>query len=48
MAYPHLARRDVAIDSRRVFGLRRFTSNLPPDFGLRASLGRLPSGEETT
>jgi hypothetical protein len=24
-----------------------FASNLPPDFGLRASLGRLPSGEES-
>ncbi len=48
MAYPHLARRDVGIDTRRTFGLRRFTSNLPSDFGLRASLGRLPSGEECT
>jgi hypothetical protein len=48
MAYPHLARRDVAIDTRRVLGVRRFTSNLPPDFGLRASLGRLPTGEEST
>jgi len=48
MAYPHLARRDVGIDTRRTFGLRRFISNLPPDFGLRASLGRLPSGEEST
>ena len=47
MAYPHLARRDVGIDTRRVLGVRRFTSNLPPDFGLRASLGRLPSGEES-
>ena len=48
MAYPHLARRDVGIDTRRVLGVRRFTSNLPSDFGLRASLGRLPSGEEST
>ena len=47
LAYPHLARRDVGIDTRRVLGVRRFTSNLPPDFGLRASLGRLPSGEES-
>ena len=47
MAYPHLARRDIGIDTRRVLGVRRFTSNLPPDFGLRASLGRLPSGEES-
>lgn len=48
MAYPHLARRDVGIDTRRVLGVRRFTSSLPSDFGLRASLGRLPSGEEST
>ena len=48
MAYPHLVRRDVGIDTRRVLGMRRFISNLPPDFGLRVSLGRLPTGEETT
>lgn len=48
MAYPHLARRDIGIDTQRVLGMRRFTSNLPPDFGLRASLGRLPTGEEST
>ena len=48
MAYPHLARRDVGIDTRRVLGVRRFTSNLPSDFGLRASLGRLPTGGERT
>jgi hypothetical protein len=47
MAYPHLVRRDVGIGTRRVLGVRRFTSNLPSDFGLRASLGRLPSGEES-
>ena len=47
LAYPHLARRDVGIGTHRILGVRRFTSNLPPDFGLRASLGRLPSGEES-
>ena len=41
-ALPHLAGRDVAVDCRRRLGLRRFVSDLPPDFGLRASLGRLP------
>ena len=41
MAYPHLAGRDVTIDCRRRAGLRRFVSDLPPDFGLRASFGRL-------
>jgi hypothetical protein len=40
MAVPHLARREVTIDCRRTFGLRRFRSDLPPDFGLRAVLGR--------
>ena len=39
---PHLAGRDVAVDCRHRLGLRRFVSDLPPDFGLRASLGRLP------
>jgi hypothetical protein len=46
LAYPHLAGRDVAVDCRRTFGMRRFTSDLPADFGLRASLGRLPTQEE--
>ena len=41
MAYPHLANRDVTIDCRRLAGLRRFVSDLPTDFGLRASFGRL-------
>ena len=28
-------------------GVRRFTSNLPGDFGLRAVMGRLPEPEKT-
>ena len=32
--------RDVTIDCRRTLGVRRFRSDLPPDFGLRAVLGR--------
>ena len=40
MAVPHLARRDVTIDCRRTLGMRRFRSDLPPDFGLRAVFGR--------
>jgi hypothetical protein len=40
MAVPHLARRDVTVDCRRTLGVRRFRSDLPPDFGLRAVLGR--------
>ncbi len=42
MAYPHLVGRDVTIDCRRRAGFRRFVSDLPPDFGLRATMGRLP------
>jgi hypothetical protein len=46
MAVPHLARRDVTIDCRRTLGMRRFRSDLPSDFGLRAVLGR--AGEPTS
>jgi hypothetical protein len=48
LAYPHLARRDVAVDCRRTLGMRRFTSDLPADFGLRVSLGRVPPQKETS
>jgi len=41
-AYQHLAGQDVAVDSRSVLGVRIFTTDLPADFGLRASLGWLP------
>lgn len=47
-AYVHLAARDVAVDCRRTLGIRRFTSDLPADFGLRASLGRVPPLKETS
>lgn len=43
--FPHLAGRRVRIDGRRTLGLRRFTTDLPGDFGLRAVMGRLPEGE---
>ena len=46
MAVPHLARREVTIDCRRTLGVRRFRSDLPPDFGLRSVLGR--AGEPTS
>jgi hypothetical protein len=42
-AYPHLEGRDVVVDCRLRLGLRQFSPDLPPDFGLRASLGRIPS-----
>jgi hypothetical protein len=49
MAVPHLARREVTIDCRRTLGVRRFRSDLPPDFGLRAVFGRagepVPGGD---
>lgn len=42
-AYPHLAGRPITVDCRRSFGIRRFTSDLPPDFGLRSVFGRAPA-----
>ena len=45
--FPHLAGREVVIDARRSLGIRRFTSDLPGDFGLRAVMGRLPEPEKT-
>jgi hypothetical protein len=43
-AYSHLAGIPLTIDCRRRLGLRRFKSDLPSDFGLRAIFGRLPAG----
>ncbi len=40
--FPHLAGREVVLDARKAFGLRRFFSDLPGDFGLRAVMGYLP------
>ena len=40
--FPHLAGREVRIDGRKTLGFRRFVSDLPGDFGLRAVMGRLP------
>ena len=45
--FPHLAGREVVIDARKTLGLRRFISDLPGDFGLRAAMGRLPEPEKT-
>jgi hypothetical protein len=45
--FPHLAGREVVIDARKTLGVRRFTSDLPGDFGLRAVMGRLPEPEKT-
>ena len=41
-AVPHLSGLDVVVDCGTRLGLRSFSSDLPTDFGLRASLGRLP------
>jgi hypothetical protein len=38
-AYPHLAGRRIEIDCRRLIRIRHFTSNIPDDLGLRASMG---------
>ena len=43
--FPHLAGREVSIDARKTLGFRRFFSDLPGDFGLRAVMGRLPEPE---
>lgn len=40
--FQHLAGREIVLDARKTFGIRRFVSNLPADFGLRAVFGRLP------
>jgi hypothetical protein len=44
--FPHLAGGEVIVDARRTLGVRRFTSNLPGDFGLRATMGRLPEPDK--
>src|ERR671913_856221 len=44
--FPHLAGGEVIVDARRILGIRSFTSNLPGDFGLRATMGRLPEPEK--
>ena len=46
--FPHLAGRRVTLDARKFLGLRRFTSDLPGDFGLRAVMGRLPETEKAS
>lgn len=40
--FVHLAGREVRLDARKTFGVRRFSSDLPGDFGLRAVMGYLP------
>ena len=40
--FPHLAGREIKPDARKTLGIRRFSSNLPGDFGLRAVRGYLP------
>lgn len=45
--FPHLAGREVNLDARKILGIRRFTSDLPRDFGLRAVMGRLPEPDRS-
>jgi hypothetical protein len=40
--FPHLAGREIELDACKTLGIRRFSSNLPGDFGLRAVMGYLP------
>ncbi|MFC5730152.1 MULTISPECIES: hypothetical protein [Nocardioides] len=42
LALSQLLGRDVLIDCRLIGRWRRFSTDLPPDAGLRACLGRLP------
>ncbi len=44
---PHLAGREITFDARKILGVRRFTSDLPGDFGLRSIFGRLPEPDRT-
>lgn len=46
--FPHLAGREIELDARKTFGLRRFFSDLPGDFGLRAVMGYLPGPQRRT
>ena len=39
---PHLDGREIKLDARKTFGVRRFSSDSPGDFGLRAVMGYLP------
>lgn len=45
--YVHLVGRSVTISGKKRFGVRWFRTDLPSDFGLRASMGRLPEPERT-
>ena len=45
--FPHLAGREIRLDACRVLGFRRFTSDLPGDFGLRSVMGRLPEPDRS-
>jgi hypothetical protein len=40
-AWWHLSKFDVTVDCRKYGFLRHFTTDLPPDAGLRACMGRL-------
>jgi hypothetical protein len=42
--FPHLAGHQITLDASKTLGLRRFSSDLPKDFGLRAIMGYLPEG----
>jgi hypothetical protein len=44
--FPHLAGGEIKLDASKTFGVRRFTSDLPGDFGLRAVMGYLPERTE--
>lgn len=47
-AWAHLAHMDVTVDCRKYGRLRRFTTDLPHDAGLRACMGRLDTTSTST
>jgi hypothetical protein len=44
--FPHVAGREIKLEANKTFGVRRFTSDLPGDFGLRAVMVYLPGRTE--
>jgi hypothetical protein len=45
-AFGMLTGQEILVDCRKFMGMRRFTHDLPPDFGLRGVFGRLPATPE--
>ena len=46
LSSPHVAGREIKLEANKTFGVRRFTSDLPGNFGLRAVMVYLPGRTE--